>query len=83
MTETDIHAIGEMICDYVRTPRDKAEIVRHLVDMGVHPTVASNAVPWAAGKGLIAMAPGSKGNKWTTRSNARRIQDQDPQEAEE
>lgn len=81
MTETDIHAIGEMICDYVRTPRDKAEIVRHLVDMGINPTVASNAVPWAAGKGLIAMAPGSKGSKWTTRAEARRIQD--TQEAEE
>lgn len=83
MTETDIHAIGEMICDYVRTPRDKAEIVRHLVDMGVHPTVASNAVPWAAGRGLIAMAPGTSAQRWTTKARAKQAMQGGDDDAQE
>lgn len=78
MTETDLEAIVGMIRDYVSTPRLSSEIVDHLEDMGVDHTVASNVVPWAAGRGIIAIAPGTCGKRWTTKAAARKaMQEED------
>lgn len=75
--EATLRDIAAMLCDFVQTPRQEQEIVAHLRDMGIDPTLASNMPAWAAAHGYIAIAPGTCGKRWTTKAKVRQMQEAD------